>query len=421
MASITPVKLEEDKNLGCFCVTLDSPKLEAEVRHQLQDPSLAATLFSDHKNIFSRTLVFVSERELEGMLEIVTAIEAVAKNPSYQKAALAWAPAIAAHNFGPRGVFMGYDFHLSPAGPKLIEINTNAGGAFLNVLLAQAQKACCGEARNTHPLSLEDFEDAVWRMFLDEWQLQGRNGHPTTVAIVDDQPSGQYLFPEFILARRFFERRQLEAFILDPSQLQFSHGSLKYQGRTIDLVYNRLVDFSLEQNAHQALRDAYVAGAVVLTPNPRNHALLADKRNLTILSDAAAIDSFGDSPAHAAAMASIPRAVVVTTDNADELWSGRNKLFFKPSGGHGGKAVYRGDKVTRSVWAEIISGNYIAQTVVRPSERRIKLNGEIKSLKLDVRLYTYGDRLLFPAARIYQGQTTNFRTPGGGFAPVFST
>jgi hypothetical protein len=25
------------------------------------------------------------------------------------------------------------------------------------------------------------------------------------------------------------------------------------------------------------------------------------------------------------------------------------------------------------------------------------------------------------AARLYQGQTTNFRTPGGGFAPVYST
>lgn len=421
MASITPNLLEEDKNLGCFCVTLDSPKLEAEVRRQLQDPSLAAALFSDHQNIFSRTLVFVSKRELEGMLEIVTAIEAVAANPSYQKAALAWAPAIAAQNFGPRGVFMGYDFHLSPAGPKLIEINTNAGGAFLNVLLAQAQKACCGETGNARPISSEDFEEAVWRMFLDEWQLQGRNGHPTTVAIVDDQPSGQYLFPEFILAHRFFERRQLQAFILDPSQLEFFDGSLKYQGRTIDLVYNRLVDFSLEQIAHQALRDAYVAGAVVLTPNPRNHALLADKRNLTILSDTAAIGSYGVSPAHAAAVATIPRTVIVTTDNADDLWSGRKHLFFKPSGGHGGKAVYRGDKVTRSVWAEITSGNYIAQTVVRPTERRIKLNGEVNSLKLDVRLYTYGGRLLLPAARIYQGQTTNFRTPGGGFAPVFLT
>jgi len=28
--------------------------------------------------------------------------------------------------------------------------------------------------------------------------------------------------------------------------------------------------------------------------------------------------------------------------------------------------------------------------------------------------------VLLYAARMYQGQTTNFRTPGGGFAPVFT-
>ncbi|UUZ49727.1 hypothetical protein LP420_05925 [Massilia sp. B-10] len=39
-------------------------------------------------------------------------------------------------------------------------------------------------------------------------------------------------------------------------------------------------------------------------------------------------------------------------------------------------------------------------------------------LKFDLRAYTYGGRVQLLAARIYQGQTTNFRTPGGGFAPV---
>ena len=39
--------------------------------------------------------------------------------------------------------------------------------------------------------------------------------------------------------------------------------------------------------------------------------------------------------------------------------------------------------------------------------------------KMDVRLYTYDGRVLLAAARLYQGQTTNFKTPGGGFAPVF--
>ena len=42
-----------------------------------------------------------------------------------------------------------------------------------------------------------------------------------------------------------------------------------------------------------------------------------------------------------------------------------------------------------------------------------------KDLKLDLRNYVYQGRVQLVAARLYQGQTTNFRTPGGGFAPVF--
>jgi hypothetical protein len=48
----------------------------------------------------------------------------------------------------------------------------------------------------------------------------------------------------------------------------------------------------------------------------------------------------------------------------------------------------------------------------------IKLDGRPERRKTDVWLYTYGGRVLLTAARLYQGQTTNFRTPGGGFAPV---
>jgi hypothetical protein len=40
---------------------------------------------------------------------------------------------------------------------------------------------------------------------------------------------------------------------------------------------------------------------------------------------------------------------------------------------------------------------------------------------MDVRLYTYQGEILLAAARLYQGQTTNFRTEGGGFSPVLRT
>ncbi|ESY74056.1 hypothetical protein NKJ90_28960 [Mesorhizobium sp. M0051] len=48
----------------------------------------------------------------------------------------------------------------------------------------------------------------------------------------------------------------------------------------------------------------------------------------------------------------------------------------------------------------------------------IEIDGAPTPRKMDVRLYAYDGQVLVAAARLYQGQTTNFRTPGGGFAPV---
>ena len=94
-------------------------------------------------------------------------------------------------------------------------------------------------------------------------------------------------------------------------------------------------------------------------------------------------------------------------------------LFFKPAGGYGSRAVYRGSKLTKRVWEEIARGGYVAQEFAVPGERMIELDGSPQARKTDVRLYVYDGRILLVAARLYQGQATNFRTPGGGFAPVF--
>ena len=115
----------------------------------------------------------------------------------------------------------------------------------------------------------------------------------------------------------------------------------------------------------------------------------------------------------------MPRTMLVTSENAQQLWEARKTLFFKPAGGHGSKAVYRGDKVTKGVWAEIVRAGYVAQDYAAPSERIVKVDGASQPRKTDVRLYVYDGEVLLTAARLYQGQTTNFRTPGGGFAPVF--
>ena len=50
----------------------------------------------------------------------------------------------------------------------------------------------------------------------------------------------------------------------------------------------------------------------------------------------------------------IPKTVLVTRNRSDELWAQRNHLFFKPASGFGSKAAYRGDKITRQVWQNIL-------------------------------------------------------------------
>ncbi|ESX71650.1 hypothetical protein X759_21565 [Mesorhizobium sp. LSHC420B00] len=407
-------------NRKCFCITLDRPKLWAALDREAGEPGFCETFMASRPHLYSNVPVFLAASALDEMQRIVVAIEATARLPGYREAVLSWAPEIAQRDFGPIGALMGYDFHLDD-GPKLIEVNTNAGGAFLNALLARAQKACCSEvdraligARDNH------FETNVVTMFENEWRRQRGAGSPRMIAIVDDRPEEQYLYPEFVLARQLLLKHGIKAMIGDASELKYDGGRLWLNGQETDLVYNRLVDFALDRPDHAALRAAYQDGAVVVTPNPHSHALFASKRNLTLLSDPVALEAFGLFPEMRARLAGVPRTALVTPDNADVLWQSRKDMFFKPLSGHGSKAVYRGDKVTKGVWAEIARGGYVAQVFAAPGQRMIEIDGAPAPRKMDVRLYTYDSQVLLAAARLYQGQTTNFRTPGGGFAPVLA-
>ncbi len=408
-------------NAGCFCVTLDRKVLWRLLERETGDPEFCAMLVDTRPHLFSDIAVFVSQEMLARMRAIVEAVERVAKIPAYQEKVLSWAPAIARRDPGPIGAFMGYDFHLAADGPKLIEINTNAGGAFLNAHIARAQVACCGEMRRAIGRSTADrFEVTVLEMFEAEWKHQSGSGQPRRIAIVDDAPETQYLYPEFLLAQRFFLKHGIDAVVADGASLVYEADRLKLDGRPIDLVYNRLVDFSLDDPEHVALRSAYLAGASVFTPNSRAHALFADKRNLTVFSSQNTLKQWAVALTDIEILVNaVPQTVSVTPNNAQELWSKRKDLFFKPVAGYGSKATYRGDKLTRTVWDKIKRSDYVAQSFVPPSERMIRVDDSPKPLKADFRLYSYGGVVFLVAARLYRGQTTNFRTPGGGFAPVF--
>ena len=316
-------------NQQCYCVTLDRKALTESLRNQFVDAENDLSAVPELHHLFSNTPVFVPRADIETMERIVQAIESTAGLSPYQEHALSWAPEIAHFNPGPIGAFMGYDFHL-------IEINTNAGGAFLNTVLARAQHSCCGPSQQTAETkqALDGFEDAVFAMFKQEWQRQRADLMPSRLAIVDDAPGTQFMFPEFQLAQQLLQARGIDTLILDPSELEYVDGALTAQGKPIDMVYNRLVDFTLEAPAHEALRHAYLDGAVVVTPNPRVHALMADKRNLILLSDPPSLRDWGLSEAEAGYLKNaVPKTRLVSASDAAELWSARRELFFKPVAG----------------------------------------------------------------------------------------
>lgn len=313
---------------------------------------------------------------------------------------------------------MGYDFHVAADGPKLIEINTNAGGAFLNAPLARAQRVCCAPALSQISAAT-DFGPEIVRMFLAEWKRQRGPGRLRRIAILDETPEAQYLLPELKLAQALLRSHGIDTVIGDPRDLALDGNGVLLAGQPIDLVYNRLVDFAFEDPRHAVLRDAYLDDRLVVTPNPHVYALFANKRNLSVLSDIEQLRAWGLGPPHAGVLkaAALP-TILVSPSNAEALWRERGRWFFKPARGHASKAVYRGDKLTRRVWAEITAGDYVAQAYAAPGLREVQLDGSRAELKVDVRLYTYDGRVLLTAARLYRGQTTNMRTPGGGFAPV---
>lgn len=414
----------EQLNRDCFCLGLDQAVLADALDTQLGSPGLSQLVRERCPSVFAAQPVFVGPSQLRRMADVVRAVESVVALPAYREMVLRDAPATARIDRGAQGVFFGYDFHLHEGQLGLIEINTNAGGAMLNAVLARAQRSCCKPMDALVPTraGVDAFEQRLVDMFRREWRLADHSRPLASLAIVDAAPQQQYLYPEFLLFQRLFERAGIQAVIADPAQLVFRDGRLWHDGLAIDLVYNRLTDFCLEEPASAALRDAWLERAVVLTPHPQAHALYADKRRLAIFSDEATLRALQVPEAiRRVLLENVPRTEVVRPEAGERLWATRRQLFFKPVAGFGSRAAYRGDKLTRRVWDEILAGDYVAQALVAPGERLLRGEDTPRAMKFDLRAYAYAGEVQWVAARLYQGQTTNFRTPGGGFAPVFST
>jgi len=72
-------------------------------------------------------------------------------------------------------------------------------------------------------------------------------------------------------------------------------------------------------------------------------------------------------------------------------------------------------KISRKRFDQIPPATTLVQELVPPSLTEVP---NFEPMKTDLRLYAYRDQALGVTARLYRGQVTNMRTPGGGFARV---
>jgi hypothetical protein len=218
-------------NQHCHCVTLDWDTLDANIDKLSGIDGFALQLRASHPHLFCASSTFVSAEHVAQMQALISTLRQLAVAPEYQQAVLRRANMAALKQVAQEGVFFGYDFHIGVDGPQLIEINTNAGGALINAALLGAQRVCCDEVSAQFPGQLSDaVESRIIDMFRQEWQLARGDQPLRHIAIVDDTPEQQGLYPEFIMFRGLFARHGIDAVIVAPEQLRYEEGALRHNG-----------------------------------------------------------------------------------------------------------------------------------------------------------------------------------------------
>ncbi len=310
-------------------------------------------------------------------------------------------------------LLMSLDVHVTETGAlKIIEINTNASGYLVNSMSYRAR------GLETFPNALEDlannFRTTISPPNEEEW-----------LVIMDENPPEQKLYIEFLMYKKFFEKRLgVACAILDPAQISSnSANGLIHENKKIYGIYNRHTDFYLQKLPHvaRALREE----TVKLSPHPWGYALFADKKRLIDLqnpdwSKALALENFPH----------LQKALLQTKtfgsfESKEQLWKERSRFFFKPQDSYGSKSVYNGRSISRKKFEDIYSEKMLAQETAPPAELQLEHHSggttTSEKFKYDLRFLFFEGKIQLAFARLYRGQLTNLQTPLGGHAPLVFT
>ena len=301
-----------------------------------------------------------------------------------------------------KSIMMSFDFHVDNSEIlKLIEINTNAAFLGMGDLMYKVH----GIDNPCAQFKIESLKNCIET----ELKLNGQDSKNPVVSIIDENPSTQRLYIEFLVFNELFKKFGWSSEISD-------YRSINPKS---NFIYNRFTDFYLTKEESSELRTRFINSEICLSPNPFEYFLLADKQrmidwntNTDFIKSILSEDEFQTFRNH------IPHCSDLTPESADQIWSHRKNLFIKPKRAYGSKQSYKAASMSRKLFNELLTEDMIAQEYIPAPEQTFQTSQGEENFKFDLRFITYTNELQIVVARIYQGQVTNLKTPMGGFACV---
>lgn len=262
------------------------------------------------------------------------------------------------------------------------------------------------------------------------------DGSRPVIAIVDWR--GLPTSTEFEMFREFFESRSIRAIICDPSELEFRRGRLYANGRSVNLVYRRVLTSELlaRGDATRALREAYLQGAVCVV-NSFRAKLLHKKMSLALLSDDQYRHLYTAEQRRNIArhvpwtrkvrQGATTRAGQPVADLAAYIADHQGELVLKPNDEYGGKGVVLGWTVSRAEWESALrtalEESFVVQEAV-PVPRQpfpVLLDGrvEVLDLAMDMDPYLFDGRVAGCLARLSSSALLNVTAGAGSIVPTY--
>jgi uncharacterized circularly permuted ATP-grasp superfamily protein len=330
------------------------------------------------------------------------------------------------------------DSFVTPSAYQFVELNAEspAGIAYAEVLMDIFLELPLVKRFQEH-WTLKRFQarERLLQTLLECYhEAGGREEHPV-IAIVDyeDVPTRT----EHHMFRDFFEERGYPAFVCDPRDLTYEGGTLRSQGRPIDIVYKRLlVNELLDRIGEMQALIAAARDRRVTIVNPFRCKPIHKKAIFAVLTDDEMARHF-DAEERAAIAAHVPWTRRLqegrTTRHGEPIdlvafaRANRDRLVLKPNDEYGGKGVTIGWEASESEWdaalAEGLRGSFVVQEKVELARQRfpeLAEDGTVRFRDLVVDLDPF----------VFQGEVEGFLTrlsgtslanvtSGGGQVPAF--